>query len=131
MLPRLSGCASRGVIAMRNLASVCRASPIARSGRSPNCPRFSICETREMERGDRNESNSNACRDTRGFGKAHSAREGRGHASRDRGIARLGDYGAGDPLPGFALPNSYGQEVRSADLLAKGPLVLTFYRGAW
>jgi hypothetical protein len=38
---------------------------------------------------------------------------------------------AGDPLPGFALPNSYGQEVRSAEVLAKGPLVLTFYRGAW
>ncbi|HVB18573.1 MAG TPA: hypothetical protein VNF04_18755 [Stellaceae bacterium] len=37
----------------------------------------------------------------------------------------------GDALPGFALPNAYGQEVRSADLLAKGPLVLTFFRGAW
>ena len=37
----------------------------------------------------------------------------------------------GDPLPSFALPNADGQEVRSADLLAKGPLVLTFFRGAW
>jgi hypothetical protein len=37
----------------------------------------------------------------------------------------------GDPLPAFALPNAYGQEVRSADLLAKGPLVLTFFRGSW
>jgi len=37
----------------------------------------------------------------------------------------------GDPLPPFALPNAYGQEVRSADLLAKGPLVLTSFRGAW
>jgi len=37
----------------------------------------------------------------------------------------------GDKLPRFALPNAYGQEVRSADLLAKGPLVLTFFRGAW
>ena len=37
----------------------------------------------------------------------------------------------GDKLPAFALPNSSGQEVRSADLLAKGPLVVTFYRGAW
>ena len=37
----------------------------------------------------------------------------------------------GDPLPAFALPNAYGQAVRSADLLAKGPLVLTFFRGAW
>ena len=38
---------------------------------------------------------------------------------------------AGDALPAFALPNAYGQEVRSADLIAKGPLVLTFFRGAW
>ena len=37
----------------------------------------------------------------------------------------------GDPLPRFALPNAYGQEVRSADLLAGGPLVLTFFRGSW
>jgi hypothetical protein len=37
----------------------------------------------------------------------------------------------GDKLPSFALPNAYGQEVRSADLLAKGPLVLTFFRGTW
>jgi len=37
----------------------------------------------------------------------------------------------GDKLPGFALPNAHGQEVRSADLLANGPLVLTFFRGAW
>jgi hypothetical protein len=37
----------------------------------------------------------------------------------------------GAPLPGFALKNSHGQEVRSADLLAKGPLVLTVFRGSW
>ena len=37
----------------------------------------------------------------------------------------------GDALPPFALPNAGGQEVRSADLLAKGPLVLTFFRGSW
>ena len=37
----------------------------------------------------------------------------------------------GDRLPGFALPNAYGHEVRSADLLTKGPLVLTLFRGAW
>jgi hypothetical protein len=36
-----------------------------------------------------------------------------------------------DTLPSFELPNAYGQQVRSADLLAKGPLVLTFFRGAW
>lgn len=37
----------------------------------------------------------------------------------------------GDSLPSFALPNANGQVVRSADLLAKGPLVLTFFRGNW
>jgi hypothetical protein len=37
----------------------------------------------------------------------------------------------GDPLPAFALKNSNGQEVRSSDLLAKGPLVLTVFRGSW
>jgi len=38
---------------------------------------------------------------------------------------------AGDPAPGFALPDGDGSLVRSADLLARGPLVLTFYRGVW
>jgi hypothetical protein len=37
----------------------------------------------------------------------------------------------GDPLPSFALNNSRGREVRSADLLAKGPVVLTVFRGSW
>jgi hypothetical protein len=37
----------------------------------------------------------------------------------------------GATLPPFALPNAYGTEVRSADLIKKGPLVLTFFRGAW
>ena len=37
----------------------------------------------------------------------------------------------GDRLPSFALQNAYGQDVRSSDLLAQGPLVLTFFRGAW
>ncbi len=38
---------------------------------------------------------------------------------------------AGDRAPAFALPDADGRVVRSADLLAKGPLVLTFYRGVW
>ena len=33
--------------------------------------------------------------------------------------------------PKFALPDAHGVVVRSTDLLAKGPLVLTFYRGIW
>lgn len=37
----------------------------------------------------------------------------------------------GSELPAFDLPDSEGKPVRSADLLANGPLVLTFYRGLW
>lgn len=37
----------------------------------------------------------------------------------------------GDAMPAFTLPNASGQIVRSADLLAKGPLVVSFYRGGW
>jgi hypothetical protein len=37
----------------------------------------------------------------------------------------------GDPLPPFALKNAVGQEVRSSELLANGPLVLTVFRGSW
>lgn len=37
----------------------------------------------------------------------------------------------GEALPPFALPGAHAEQVRSADLLAKGPLVLTFFRGAW
>jgi peroxiredoxin len=38
---------------------------------------------------------------------------------------------AGVRAPEFALPDAHGNLVRSADLLAQGPLVLTFYRGVW
>ena len=37
----------------------------------------------------------------------------------------------GDPLPPFTLKIASGQAVRSADLLATGPLVLTVFRGSW
>lgn len=38
---------------------------------------------------------------------------------------------AGDRAPVFALQDSEGTLVSSADLLRKGPLVVTFYRGVW
>jgi peroxiredoxin len=38
---------------------------------------------------------------------------------------------AGDFAPEFTLPNVDGSPVSSKALLAKGPLVVTFYRGAW
>ena len=37
----------------------------------------------------------------------------------------------GSSLPAFELPNTEGQIVRSDDLLSRGPLVATFYRGLW
>ena len=37
----------------------------------------------------------------------------------------------GDPLPPFTLKSASGQEVRSEDLLATAPLVLTVFRGSW
>ena len=38
---------------------------------------------------------------------------------------------AGERAPGFTLPNQRGQMVRSSELLARGALVLSFYRGVW
>ena len=36
-----------------------------------------------------------------------------------------------DHAPEFALPNAQGQIVSSAQLLERGPLVVSFYRGVW
>ena len=37
----------------------------------------------------------------------------------------------GSQAPEFALPDAAGRIVRSADLLALGPLVINFFRGRW
>ncbi len=37
----------------------------------------------------------------------------------------------GDAMPAFNLENTSGETVSSADLLAKGPLVVSFFRGKW
>ena len=37
----------------------------------------------------------------------------------------------GDRLPEFTLTNAVGKSVKSTDLLARGPVVLAFYRGGW
>ncbi|MGV8921125.1 MAG: peroxiredoxin-like family protein [Pseudomonas sp.] len=37
----------------------------------------------------------------------------------------------GDKAPAFTLNDPDGKPVSSADLLAKGPLVISFYRGVW
>jgi peroxiredoxin len=38
---------------------------------------------------------------------------------------------AGDKAPDFVLNDPDGKPISSRDLLAKGPLVLSFYRGVW
>lgn len=38
---------------------------------------------------------------------------------------------AGSPMPGFTLANHDGRRVSSDDLLAGGPIVLSFFRGSW
>jgi len=38
---------------------------------------------------------------------------------------------AGDQIPGFVLKNQHGAPCSLAEYRAKGPLVITFYRGVW
>lgn len=53
----------------------------------------------------------------------------------DRELAASGiaeqALGAGARAPRFTLPNATGTPIALDDLLAAGPVVLTFYRGAW
>ncbi len=37
----------------------------------------------------------------------------------------------GEHAPDFILPNQRGETVRLSDRLARGPVVLNFYRGVW
>jgi hypothetical protein len=37
----------------------------------------------------------------------------------------------GDEAPEFVLRNARSRSVRLSELLARGPVVLAFYRGAW
>jgi len=37
----------------------------------------------------------------------------------------------GDQMPHFILKNAVGEEIDSYELLEKGPLVISFYRGGW
>lgn len=37
----------------------------------------------------------------------------------------------GTRAPDFSLPDAFGRQVRLSERLADGPVILTFYRGAW
>lgn len=55
----------------------------------------------------------------------------------DRMVTDLRDRDAtpgiaiGEPAPPFEAPDAFGNLVRLHDVLADGPVVLSFYRGAW
>jgi hypothetical protein len=49
----------------------------------------------------------------------------RGSGIMDR-VARVGS-----PAPEFTLPSAAGQPVSLRELRARGPVVLSFYRGRW
>jgi peroxiredoxin len=53
------------------------------------------------------------------------------HQARLAGMSFPNVLAAGDRAPDFELQNATGDEVRLSDLLTRGPVVLTFYRGAW
>jgi peroxiredoxin len=39
--------------------------------------------------------------------------------------------GVGSEAPGFSLPNATGQQVALSQMLTRGPVVISFYRGVW
>ena len=54
------------------------------------------------------------------------------------GIQKLQESGlteqaikVGSTLPEFTLPDEQGRSVSSTELLTKGPLIISFYRGIW
>ncbi len=70
--------------------------------------------------------------------QARATRPREGQAIIDRTIEDLRSSGIvgrslkpGHRAPEFALPNGNGRVVQSADLLARGHLLVSFYRGAW
>lgn len=59
-------------------------------------------------------------------------------AAMERHIAHLTETAVGknakqvgDQAPGIVLPDATGQSFDVANLLAKGPVIVTFYRGGW
>jgi len=59
-------------------------------------------------------------------------------AAMERHIAHLAETGfgrqaaqVGDQAPDIVLPDANGKPIHIATLLAKGPVIVTFYRGGW
>jgi len=44
---------------------------------------------------------------------------------------RTAPVAPGEPAPDFTLPNAGRQPIGLKELLAHGPVVLSFYRGRW
>jgi peroxiredoxin len=53
------------------------------------------------------------------------------HQARLAGMSFPNALAVGDRAPDFELRNAMGDEVRLSELLTRGPVVLSFYRGAW
>jgi peroxiredoxin len=51
-------------------------------------------------------------------------------AVRETGLTETA-LGVGDTIPVFILRDHHGRRVNSSSILRRGPLVLTWYRGAW
>jgi hypothetical protein len=51
-------------------------------------------------------------------------------AQRESGVLD-GVLKVGQKLPDFSLTDQHGAEIHSRDLLARGPLVLSVFRGVW
>ena len=49
---------------------------------------------------------------------------------KNSGAAALA-LGAGQSAPDFTLPDWQGKQYNSKEILANGPLILSFYRGSW
>ena len=52
------------------------------------------------------------------------------HELRESGLL-AGMPPVGSELPSFELPDQDGHPTRSEDLIERGPLVISFYRGLW
>ena len=69
--------------------------------------------------------------------RASSTHDPEAAAIRQRAIDEVANSGidfglkVGEIVPDFVLPDAIGRPVASTDFLARGPLVISFYRGEW